>query len=76
MGFLACIDDICVGAIQVLRNADGGWGGVKFSRKKRYEGVRFNVISVMRGWVGVQFPGKKCYLTLEWPRISYDIYNY
>ena len=24
----------------------------------RYEGVRFNVISVRRGWVGVQFPEK------------------
>ena len=46
------------GAIQVLRNADGG-GGVKFPGRKRYEGVRFNVISVTRGWVGVQFTGKK-----------------
>ena len=51
----------------MLRNADGGGGGVKFSRKKRYEGVRSNVISVTRGWVGVQFPGKKRYVTLEWP---------
>ena len=42
-----------------------GVGGVKFSGKKRYEGVRFNVISVTRGWV--QFPGKKRYVTLEWP---------
>ena len=46
------------GAIQVLRNADGGGRGVTFSGKKRYEGVRFNVISVTRGWVGVQFPEK------------------
>ena len=38
-----------------------------FPEKKRYEGVRFNVISVKRGWVGVQFPGKKRYVTLEWP---------
>ena len=30
-----------------------------FSEKKRYEDVRFNVISVTRGWVGVDFPGKK-----------------
>ena len=45
----------------------GVGGGVKFSRKKRYEGVRFNVISVTRGWVGVQFPEKKRYVTLEWP---------
>ena len=42
-------------------------GGVSFPRKKRYEGVRFNVISVTRGWVGVKFPGKKRYVTLEWP---------
>ena len=49
----------------MLRNADGG--GVKFSGKKRYEGVSFNVISVTRGWVGVQFPDKKRYVTFEWP---------
>ena len=40
-----------------------------FPENKRYEGVRFNVISVTRGWVGVQFPGKKRYVTLEWPLI-------
>ena len=57
-----------LGAIQVLRNAIGG-GGVSFPGKKRYEGVRFNVISVTRGWVGVKFPGKKHYVTLEWPLI-------
>ena len=44
-----------------------GVGGVNISRKKRYEGVRFNVISVTRRWVGVQFPGKKRYVTIEWP---------
>ena len=38
----------CIGAIQVLRNADGG-GGIKFSGKKRYEGVKFNVIIITRG---------------------------
>ena len=32
-------------------NTDGV-GGVTFSGKKRYEGVRYNVISVTRGWVG------------------------
>ena len=47
----------------MFRNADGGGGGVTFSGEKRYEGVRFNVISVMRGWVWVQFPGKKRYVT-------------
>ena len=47
-------------------------GGVNFSEEKRYEGVRFNVISVTRGWVGVQIPGKKHYVTLEWPLISYS----
>ena len=44
-----------------------GVGGCQNFRKKRYEGVRFNVISVTRGWVGVQFPEKKRYVTLEWP---------
>ena len=34
------------------------YGGVKFSGKKRYEGVRFNVISVTMGWVRVKFPEK------------------
>ena len=53
-----------LGAIQVLRNAVRG---VSFPRKKRYEDVRFNVISITRGWVGVKFPGKKRYVTLEWP---------
>ena len=38
----------------------GGGGGVSFHGKKRYEDVRFNVISFTRGWVGVKFPGKKC----------------
>ena len=33
-------------------------GGVKFSGKKRYEGVRFNVISVTSGWVGSNFQEK------------------
>ena len=52
----------------MLRNAMGGGGGVQLSRKKkRYEGVRFNVISVTRGWVGVKFTGKERYVTLEWP---------
>ena len=37
----------------MLRNADGGGGGSDFPEKKRYEGVRFNVICVTRGWVGV-----------------------
>ena len=50
----------------MLRNADGV-GGVKFSGKKRYEGVKFNIISITREWVGVQFSGKKRYVTLEWP---------
>ena len=35
-----------------------GVGGVRFSGKKHYEGVIFNVISVTRWWVGVQFPEK------------------
>ena len=59
------------GAIQVLRNAYGGGWGVKLSGKKRYEGVKFNVISITRGWVGFQFSGKKRYVTLEWPQWLY-----
>ena len=59
------------GAIQVLRKAVGG-GGCQLSRKKCYDGVRFNVISVTRGWVGVKFPGKKRYVTLEWPLIPFS----
>ena len=41
--------------------------GVILSGKKRYEGVRFNVISVTRGWVGGPISRKKRYVTLEWP---------
>ena len=45
-----------------------GWMS-DFSEKKRYEDLRFNVISVTRGWVGVKFPEKKRYATIEWPLI-------
>ena len=38
-----------LGAIQVLRNAVGGGRVLDFPKKKHYEGVRFNVISVTRG---------------------------
>ena len=50
----------------MLCNPDdhGGGEGINFSGKKRYGGVRLNVIIVTRGWVGVQFPGKKRYVTL------------
>ena len=56
-----------MGPFKCYKNNAGGDGGVRFSGKKHYEGVRFNVISVTRGWVGVQFPDKKPYVTLEWP---------
>ena len=46
--------------------------GVSFPGKKRYGGVRFNVISITRGWVGVIFPGKKRYITHEWPLWACD----
>ena len=60
-----------IGAIQVLRNAVGGGGCVSFPGKKRYKGVRFNVISVTRGWVsGGQISRKNLYVTLEWPHTS------
>ena len=48
----------------MLRNAAGG---CQISWKKRYEDVRFNVISITRGCVGVRIPGERHYVTLEWP---------
>ena len=40
------------GAIRVLRKAVAGGRVSDFpGKKKRYEDVRFNVISVMKGWV-------------------------
>ena len=42
-----------------------GVRGVRFSGKKRYEGVMFNVISVTRGWVGSNLQKKYRYVTLE-----------
>ena len=48
----------------MLRNAFGS-GGVRFPRKNRYEGVRFNVISITRWWVGVKFPEKKRYVRMS-----------
>ena len=59
-----------MGAIQVLRNPDG-CGGINFSWEKRYEGVRFNALSLRGGVWGVQFPGKKHYVALEWPHTAY-----
>ena len=41
----------------MLHNA-AGVGGGQISWKKRYEGVRCNVISVSKGWVGVNFQEK------------------
>ena len=43
------------GAIRVLRSAVGV-GVSDFTGKRRYGGVRVNVISVTMGWVGVQCP--------------------
>ena len=42
----------------MLRDAVGS-GGLRIPGKKRYEGLKFNVISVYtRGWVGVKFTEK------------------
>ena len=49
-------------AIQVLRNAVGVRGNVKFPRKRLYGGLCFNVISFMRVQVDVGFTEKK-YIT-------------
>ena len=48
MSVLGLCLEFGLGAIQVLRNAVEG-GGVSFHGKKRYEDVRFKVISVTRG---------------------------
>ena len=48
----------------MLRNADGGGGGLIFSGKKRYEGVGGSPIS-----------RKKRYVTLEWPLIPHAKHN-
>ena len=62
-----------------------GVGVSAFSGKKRYEGVRFNVISITVGGWGSNFQGKKRYVTLEWPHthkiqmlymIKYSIFNF
>ena len=47
-----------------------GVGGINFSGKKHYEGVRFNVISVTRGWMGVQFPKNALRNTFQFNSIS------
>ena len=51
------LHEFAYGAIQVLRNADG-WVGDHIFRKKRYESVRFNVISGTRGGRGSNFQKK------------------
>ena len=51
----------------MLKKPVGGARVSDFPEKKRYEDVRFKVISVTRGWVGIKFPEKKRYVTLEWP---------
>ena len=56
-----------LGAIKVLRNADGGGGVSEFPEKSVTKVQGSTLFSVTRGWVGVQFPGKKRYVTLEWP---------
>ena len=54
---------------------EGGCGwGVIFPGRKHYEGVRFNIISVMMGVCGCHVSRKKHYATLEWPLISRLLY--
>ena len=49
-----------VNAVGVIHKGaiQDGCGGVKFSGRNPYEGVRFNVIRIAKVWVVVQFPGK------------------
>ena len=39
------------GSTLLLISVTNEWAGAKFPEKKRYEDVRFNVISITRGWV-------------------------
>ena len=66
--------DNIIGAIQVFRNTVEV-GDIKFPENKRYESVRFNVISVT-GMGGCQILRKNHYVTLEWPHLPcYQINN-
>ena len=58
----------------MLSNAVGV-SGCQISRKKHYEGVSLNVISITKMLVGVNFPGKKLYVTFERP-LTGSIYMY
>ena len=57
----------------MLRNTVGGGRVSDFDKKKRYEDIQFNIISLTRGWVGVKCPEKKRYVTLEWPTTVLEI---
>ena len=56
------LTDIDIRGNQVTRTAVGVSA---LPEKKRYKGVRFNVISATRGWVGVICPVKKRHVTLQ-----------
>ena len=64
LGWTTNYNTFICGAINVLRNTVGGggvggWVGVCFPGKKRYEGVRFNFNCITKGLLGVKSLGKK-----------------
>ena len=62
-----------LGAIQVLRNADGG-GRVSTLLGKSVTKLEGSTLLALRGggW-GSIFPGKRRYVTLEWPLIRMSL---
>ena len=58
------------GAIQVLRNADGGGGGVRFSGGKTLRRCKVQCYLRYEGVGGGPISRKKRYVTLEWPLLA------
>ena len=56
------------GAIQLLRNARGGWGGVKIFQKSVTLQLILPLTKCYRGWGGVKIYPKMRYVTVEWPQ--------
>ena len=46
-----------------------------FAGKKRYKGVRFNVIGVTKGWVGISFPEKALLNTFNGPKAIHSSWS-
>ena len=69
----AYLENLTKGTIQMVRNAVGGWMGVRYPGKNRSEYVHFydKHYEEVGAWVVVKFNVKKHYVTLEWPLTQY-----